>query len=81
MVVRRIRATYQDKSFRPDSECDIPDGTVVELEVLGPVASPPSEMNSEKRAAIRESLVQRLLDSNLSDDSPKLTRDELHDRR
>jgi hypothetical protein len=82
LIMRRtLRATYSGKKFHPDAAPDLPEGSVVELEVHGPLTAPPTEREASTRSRIRDALVTRMLAGRLDPDAPRLTRDELHDRR
>ncbi|MFO0839123.1 MAG: DUF104 domain-containing protein [Phycisphaerae bacterium] len=80
-MVRKLRATYRQRKFHPDSACDLPEGAVVELEVRGPLVGPPGESDEARRSQIREALVARLRNARLDANAPRLSRDDLHDRR
>ena len=75
------RAVYRDGAFVPIVPCNLPEET--EVKVLVPSGSeilPPMEPDSVKRAEIKKRLLERMTNSPLPPDAPKLTRDQLHER-
>lgn len=79
-MTQRIPAIYQDGAFVPQVACDFPENAQVNLTVDdGPEVLPP-QAEPRDRAEIKRRLLERLRSATLSEDAPKLTRDELHDR-
>jgi predicted DNA-binding antitoxin AbrB/MazE fold protein len=77
-----IRAIFRDGAFVPVVPCSLPEETEVEIVVQGaPRIIPPLEADAAKRAEIKKRLLDRMSKSPLPPDAPKLTRDQLHERR
>ena len=75
------RAVFRDGAFVPIVPCDLPNETPVEV-VVQPSSGimPPLESDPAKRVEIMKKLVERMSNSPLPDDAPKLTREQLHER-
>jgi hypothetical protein len=77
-----FRAIYRNGAFVPVIPCSLPEETEVEVHVCDQGAiAPPLEPNFEKRAAIKKRLLERMSNAPLPPDAPKLSREELHERR
>ena len=77
----RIRAVFRDGKFVPTDPCSLPESAEVELTVESPRIIPPAISDPAERAKALQELVARMMSQPLSADAPKLTRDELHERR
>lgn len=77
----RIRAVFHDGKFVPVVACQLPEAQEVELTVESPRCVPPTSTDPAKRARAMEELVSRMKSQPLPPDAPKLTRDEMHERR
>jgi hypothetical protein len=77
----RIRAVYRDGKFVPVEPCPLPDSQEVELTVESPRMIPPSITDPAQRAQVMGDLVARMKANPLPASAPKLTRDQLHERR
>jgi hypothetical protein len=76
------RAVYRDGTFVPIVPCDLPNETPVEVVVQPREGlTPPLESDPAKRAAIMRRLLDRMSSSPLPPNAPKLTREQLHERR
>jgi predicted DNA-binding antitoxin AbrB/MazE fold protein len=76
-----LRAIYRDGAFVPIVPCNLPEETEVQVVVQnGSDVMPPLEPDPVKRAEIRKRLLERMTNSPLPPDAPKLTRDQLHER-
>ena len=78
---RTITATYKGGVFYPDEPCDLPEGATVEVRELANGVRPPLEADPEERKRILKAVADRMMQNPLSQDAPKFTRDELHERR
>jgi len=77
-----FRAVYRDGAFVPVVPCNLPEETEVQVVVrAGSEVLPPLEADPVKRAEIKKRLLERMSNSPLPPDAPKLTRDQLHERR
>ena len=78
---QRVRAVYHRGAFIPQTPCDLPEKAEVELIIQGPYLLPPGEMDPKKRARILRRVVERMRQNPFPPGPPRLTRDELHERR
>lgn len=81
-MIMRMKAIYRNGTFIPQSPCDFPQDSEVELTVESPslVAAPISDPH-EKRLRLA-ALVERMRANPIPRLAPaKFTRDELHERR
>lgn len=77
-----FRAIYRNGAFVPVVPCDLPEGTPVEVQVRERSnVLPPLESDPQKREEIKKRLLERMSNSPLPADAPKLTREQLHERR
>ena len=77
----RIRAVFRDGKFVPVEPCALPESQEVQLTVESPRIIPPSITDPVERAKAIDELVKRMMSQPLPPDAPKLTRDEMHERR
>jgi len=77
----RVRAVFRDGKFIPSEPCALPDSSEVELTVHSPGVIPPAIQDPAERARIMGELVKRMMAQPLAPNAPKLTRDEMHERR
>lgn len=77
----RIRAIFQDGKFVPVEPCQLPESQVVELTVESSRVVPPAVTDPIERAKAMDELIARMKAQPLRPDAPKLTRDEMHERR
>jgi hypothetical protein len=77
----RIRAIFRDGKFVPVEPCALPDSQEVQLIIESPRIIPPAITDPAERAKAMEELVARMMSQPLPPDAPKLTRDEMHERR
>ena len=77
-----LKAIYRDGAFIPQSPCDLPEGTEVELVVHEPDAVQPEVTDPEERKRILKEVVDNMRANPLPADAPRrFTREELHERR
>jgi predicted DNA-binding antitoxin AbrB/MazE fold protein len=77
-----LRAVYRNGAFVPVVPCELPEETEVEVLLRnGSDIMPPLESDPVKRAEIKKQLLDRMSSAPLPADAPKLTRDQLHERR
>ena len=80
----RLRAIFRDGAFVPitnGDKLDVPENTEVELIVHKPPVLPATAMNDEERERALRALMESWEQHPLAPDAPRLTRDELHERR
>jgi len=76
-----VKAVYEQGSFVPETPCDLPEGAKVVLMIQREgMALPPEVTAPEERAAVLQSLVERMKRNPLPPDSRRFSRDEMHDR-
>jgi hypothetical protein len=78
---QRIRATYRDGAFYPETPCEFPEDSQVELLVQFPLASDPSVTETNERLRILKRVTERMRSNPLPRNSTAFSRDELHTRR
>jgi Protein of unknown function DUF104 len=81
-MITRIRATYRDGVFIPlpgQLPPDLPEEAEVEITVQQ--ASSPATVNGEGKAARLREIAASMKANSFNGDPPRLTRDELHERR
>ncbi len=78
---QRFRAVYRNGVFRPESPCDLPDNSPVELLVEGPLAIAPSVTDPDEQRRVLRRVTDRMQNNPLPASAPRLTRDEMHERR
>jgi predicted DNA-binding antitoxin AbrB/MazE fold protein len=72
-----VTAVFEHGVFRPESPCDLPEGSRVVLAIQDEPKKPLSE---EERRAIRRRVVARMRRSPLPADAPQFRRDDIYDR-
>ena len=77
-----VKAVFEHGAFVPETPCDRPDGArvVLAIERLDNVR-PPEESDPEERKPILREVVESMQRNPVPLDSPRFTRDELHERR
>ncbi len=80
----RLKAIYRDGAFVPvlnGEKLNVPENTEVELTVHDPYILPPTATTDEERERALRELLESWRQHPLRGDAPRLTRDELHERR
>jgi hypothetical protein len=80
-MIKRILAVFRDGAFRPESPCDIPENSEVELLVQEIALRRPTVKDLDERLRILRQVTQRMQDNPLPADAPRYSRDQLHERR
>ena len=81
-MVQRLKAVYQNGAFIPQTPCDLPENSEVELIIEVPGILPPTVTDPEERKRILEELIQNMRDNPIPANAPaRFTREELHERR
>ncbi|HEX5470376.1 MAG TPA: antitoxin family protein [Lacipirellulaceae bacterium] len=77
-----LPAVYRNGAFVPVVPCDLPEETKVRVIIddTGRI-TPALEKDPHERARIRKELVARMQHNPIPANSPRFTRDELHERR
>jgi predicted DNA-binding antitoxin AbrB/MazE fold protein len=78
---QRLKAIYQKGTFIPQTPCDLPENSEVELiiEVHGVI--PPAVADPEERKRIMGEIIENMRNNPIPADTPRFTREELHERR
>jgi predicted DNA-binding antitoxin AbrB/MazE fold protein len=76
-----LKAIYRDGAFVPQTPCAFPEGTEVEITIRSPKLLPPKVTDPEERRRLMDELIQNMLDNPIPENAPRLTREELHERR
>ncbi len=79
-----FKAIYKDGAFVPvanGEKLNVPENTEVELTVHNPCIVPATAKNEEERERAWRELVESWDAYPLRADAPRLTRDEMHERR
>jgi len=80
----RLKAIYKDGAFVPITNGDklnVPENSEVELTVHNPYIIPPKAKSEEERQRALRELFASWDAHPLRADAPRLTRDEMHERR
>jgi antitoxin component of MazEF toxin-antitoxin module len=80
----RLRVIYTGGAFVPVSPIEnlnVPENAEVEITVHNPYLLPPEITDPEERARALRELVQEMQAHPITGDPPRLTREELHERR
>ena len=77
----RIRAVFENGKFVPQQECSLPEAAEVELTVESPQNVPTVISDPSEQARVMQELLARMKAAPLAADAPKLSRDQMHERR
>lgn len=80
----RLKAVYRDGAFVPlpnGEKLNVPENAEVEITVHDPYILPPMATSDEEREHALSELMESWQQHPLTGDAPRLTRDELHERR
>ena len=81
-MAQRLRAIYQNGAFVPQSPCELPENSEVDLVIESPRVLPPLVTDPAERKRILERMVERMRMNPIPADAPRhFTREELHERR
>ena len=81
-MAQRLKAIYQNGAFIPQSPCDLPENSEVDLVIERPHVLPPLVTDPEERKRILAQLVERMRSNPIPAEAPlRFTREELHERR
>ncbi|NJL55278.1 antitoxin family protein [bacterium] len=75
-----LKAIYQNGAFVLQTDCDLPEGTEVELFVRSPQIVPPKIVDRDTKRDFLKLLVERMQRNPIPLNAPELTRDMLHER-
>ena len=76
-----IKAVYHNGAFIPQEPCDLPEGVQVDVVISDPYTIPPRITDPEERERMMAELLRRMHEKPISENAPRFTRDELHERR
>ncbi|MGI8980170.1 MAG: antitoxin family protein [Pirellulaceae bacterium] len=74
-------ATYRNGVFLPDQKIDLPEGTRVKLRILPDNVVPPLVTDPIERQQVLQRLFRMMEENPIPPDAPKLSREEMHERR
>lgn len=80
----RLKAIYKDGAFIPvtnGEKLNVRENAEVEITVHDPYLIPPKATSEEERERALQELLESWRQHPLRGDAPRLTRDELHERR
>jgi len=77
----RIDAVFEGGVFRPLQPVDIPEGECVAITISDPYTIPPLVTDEGEGTRLLQVLVREMKQHPLKGNAPRLTRDELHERR
>lgn len=80
-MMQRLKAIYQNGAFVPQTPCDLPENSEVELTIHDSSTIPPEITDPAERKRILKQLVERMRANPIPADAPRFTREELHERR
>ncbi|MFN0172762.1 MAG: DUF104 domain-containing protein [Bryobacteraceae bacterium] len=80
-MTQRSKAIYRDGKLELRNPCDLPQGAEVDVLIVSEGVIPPEETDPSRRRQLVAELVERMRTQPLSPAAPRLTRDDLHDRR
>ena len=75
-----LRVVYRSGVFLPQNECRLEDGTEGLVMVESGTSQPPLITAPEERHRLLAAVVERMRKNPLPPGSPKLTRDQMHER-
>lgn len=78
---QRLKAIYREGVFIPQAPCNLPEDSEVELIIEKPRVIPPAVIDPEERKRILKRMVERMQANPIPANSPRYTREELHERR
>ncbi len=77
----RMKAVYRDGAFVPETRCELPENTEVDLLVQDSSRVSSAMTDPEQRGAVLRRITERMRRNPLPAEAPRFTRDELHERR
>ena len=77
----RTKAIYRGGAFVPETRCDLPEESEVDLLVQGPFVTAPSITDPEQRTRVLQQITERMKRNPIPAEAPRFSRDELHERR
>ena len=77
---KSLKAVYRRGAFIPETPCNLPEDSEVELIVQGPVLTRPEVADPKERASILSNLVARMQQNVLPQTAPRFARESLHER-
>lgn len=80
-MTQNLTAVYHDGAFFPENPCSLPEGTRVTLQVEVPELTASRSADAEARREKMQTLLARMMANPIPANSPKFSREELHERR
>jgi hypothetical protein len=76
-----MKAVYRGGTFVPEARCGLPENAEVDLLVQGPLRTFPTITNLDDRSNVLRQITDRMRRNPIPANAPRLTRDELYERR
>jgi predicted DNA-binding antitoxin AbrB/MazE fold protein len=80
-MAQRLKATFHDGAFIPQQHCDFADGAEVEIVVYDATLLPAQEQDPEEKSRILNEVVESMRQNPFPPNSPRFTREDMHERR
>jgi len=77
----RVKAVYRQGAFVPETACDLPDESQVELLVQGPMVFPPAIADPQERRRLLRQIAEDMWQNPFPVGAPRFSREGLHERR
>ena len=77
----KLKAIYRKGAFVPETACNLPEESEVELIVQRPLVVPPEISDREERKRLLKEIVARMQQNPVPANAPRFTREQLHERR
>ena len=77
----KLKAVYRKGSFIPETACDLPEESKVELIVRSPRVIPAEITDPEEKKRHLQAVLASMEQNPIPANAPRFTREELHERR
>ncbi len=75
-----FRAIFRNGTFVPQTPCNLPENSEVELSLRVATVTHPSVSDVNERVQVLQAVTDRMTENPLPAGAPRLSRDELHER-
>ncbi len=79
-MTHRTKAIYRGGAFVPQTRCDLPEDSEVDLLIQGPLTVPPTVTDPQQRARALRQITDRMKRNPIPAQAPRFSREELHER-
>ena len=80
-MLDHVKAVSREGVFVPESACDLPENTRVDLFLRIGNCIPPRVTDPEERARLLQQVTRSMQDEPIPEGAPRFTREQLHERR